>query len=428
MPERNNEMTKSLPLTRTKSPFIAVFLFLLSLSVQARPSTPPEILATYKSNALTRALKDPKTAWEFIISPDTPYLDRRAAAIQARPLFQRAGDFLDWLSRLNSAFADLRKVEWLWGIRMHPDSAAMRNDEQLRTTLKGIPESKRTRRTLGHLWRVPVEPIDFPLTWEAESRAPWPWQVQKALQELYFGFGPQHEIGPRAEEQWTEKMLKLPTRTDIGATQFVALTSRSEVRNLSVLARWRRFTLDPRYPRTAVQIAVGISPRWYEQRSNLIARLINLDIITLSPHKQARSEAMYRIRELRETSDGPPSFNRILLPVPFASVLAASKRALDPADDDEFNRLYRIFAICGVLDDRPLETSGLRVGPFTAGRAWNRPPLVPKGGISPGSPEVPIGLKAFEDWFKAHRAELEAAAGKETPELDKARQLLEGSE
>lgn len=421
-------MTKSLLTTRTKSPFITVFLFLLSLSVQARPNNPPENLTTYKSIALTRALKDPKTAWEFIISPDTSYLDRRAAAIQARPLFQRAGDFLDWLSRLHSAFADLRKVQWLWGIRMHPDSAAMRNDEQLRATLKGIPENERTRRTLGHLWRIPAEPIDFPLTWKEESRAPWPWQVQKALNDLYFGFGPQHEVGPKPEEQWIEKMLKLPTRTDVGATQFVNLTSRSEVRNLAVLARWRRFTLDPRYPRTAVQIAVGISPRWFEPQSNLIARLINLDIITLSPHKEARSEAMYRIRELRETSDGPPSYNRILVPVPFASVLAAGKRALDPADDDGFNRLHRIFAICGVLDDRPMATSGQRVGPFIAGRAWHKPPLVPKGGISPGSPEVAIGLKVFEDWFKAHRVELEAAAGKEAPELDKARQLLEGSE
>src|SRR5207248_2754110 len=115
----------------------------------------------------------------------------------------------------------------------------------------------RERQVLGHLWVVPEKAIPYPLTWPEGAQAPWPWQVQQALSQLYACLAPDDLAKAAA---WLDEALKLPWGTDSEALTFVHLANHSHhLKTLAVMARWRSIALDSSKPNAARDVAVFLS-------------------------------------------------------------------------------------------------------------------------------------------------------------------------
>lgn len=176
---------------------IAIILFLAALSRRAGAGT--ESLPTTKpvgfdesfrksqedrpqlydihSAALDAALKKPAELLQFITAPGTAYLDRRAAAVQGArsippeqmPVVLRERDEIN------------AEAACGWGLQ--PDARAER---YLGLHMVVRQPKAQTLTVLGHRWDLPAKSSPYPLSWDEEALAPWPWQVQMALNDLFY--------------------------------------------------------------------------------------------------------------------------------------------------------------------------------------------------------------------------------------------------
>lgn len=123
---------------------------------------------------LDEARDDPEALWDFLTSPSTPFLERMAAA-------HRCGDVLptEIILRVFDAIDELQFYDW--GVLHHPLSSVgwPPDDIVVAQLQRGEPID-----VLGHKWTPPDEPIEHPITWEEHVAAPWPWQVEQALNQI----------------------------------------------------------------------------------------------------------------------------------------------------------------------------------------------------------------------------------------------------
>jgi len=248
--------------------------------------------------------------------------------------------------------------------------------------------------------------MDYPLTWEEESAAPWPWQVQRTLEQL-FGLLVPHSADEAAA--WLDACLALPWATDEEASQLVeASRASTHFKTARVMARWRAIALSPALPGAATQVAqdVGEATRlWDTPESRGIGLVITVDILKQSPHVEARRQAAYGLRALktrfRAGKEEP-------LPPPIAAIWTALDMALDPRNGDEWTRLY--------------------VYGFSALEAMSDPPFAPDRRMDPHGPEPRAALERLSRWFRANRARLSAEAAGEARALGETRTMLDALE
>jgi hypothetical protein len=258
---------------------------------------------------------------------------------------------------------------------------------------------------LGQPWTVPRTRSPFPLTWEEETAAPWPWRVRRALDEVYQALSPGSETTGERARRWVATCEALPCTTPDEALLFVRASRQStHLSSLEILARWRRIAADGSCLEAAALVgnAIGDLHRlWDDERGRLACRAMAAEILRDSPHKQARDAAAYGLRNLACEPLSWPQGKR--LPVPAGALRAAIDRALDPATGDGWTRLYvYAFSVCEALPD---------------------PPFVPDRWTDPSSPRVAELLDEFAAWagtwsFEGHELLQEQAMLAELAALD----------
>jgi hypothetical protein len=357
-----------------------------------------EALRAVRSDRITCALQSPDSLFQFVTRPEPFYLERRAAALQGNGIIP-----MDWVPRLWRAVGELRREEAVqhWGLKPHPLSSIPAN------WAAPAPDAGGVQTVLGHSWTPPAQPVDYPLTPAERERAPWPWQVEIALRDLYGGLVPSTFAPldrPKAEA-YLAAVLTMPCNTDDEAQLFVEATQySSHFKTLAVMGALRNIGLNADYPRAAVLATTSFADAtrlWNDTLSWAIGSAGVLDLLRDSPHPSARDNAAYSIRSLRESFRGSGA---VRMPLPAAVLLEASRRALDPATGDAWHRLYvYAFSVVEALDDPPF-------------RAERR--------LDPASPLVTQRLAEFQAWFAAERTSLQALAASQAGEIEDAERAL----
>lgn len=358
-------------------------------------SAPRPALAPVSTPALTAALADPERAWALLTAPTTPYLERRALAYQWRPTFS-----LTFLPRLTRALTQLRPEAAAhgWGLDAHPDELAA-------VAPPAEVDGSRVTSVFGVPWTVRQSPAghrDYPLTWEEEAAAPWPWQVHHTLEELFRSLFPRTLAAERA---WLEACETLPWASDDDAAILVETSlGAPHLKTPRVMALWHAVSVSAGHPRAAELVArsVGEAARaWDAPESQAIAEVIVVDLMASSNHA-AREHAAYGLRALarrsragREERLAPPS----------TAILAALTLSQDPAAGDPWKRLY--------------------VYGFSALEAMAAPPFVPDRTIAPAGPAATARADELARWYSANLARLQAESATRKKTLDPTRTALE---
>jgi hypothetical protein len=376
--------TTTIP-TTGKSESITDFTTALAKEGEAHPN-PYEI----HSDALSRALSHPETLLQFTTSPETAYADRRAAAVQGAthilvtqmPIVLKDRD-------------EMREQGWTtgWGLKPNP------LDQVRHFYLNDDPV---TLNVLGHIWQSPTKRLPYPITWDEESRAPWPWQAEQALEDLFNRMIPSiYRGGEESCRRWIDVTLTMPCANDAEAARFIEATQAvGNFKTSAVMARWRQIAGDPSMPTSTSQLAMhlgeSVAQLGNDERAQGLVQLVFLALMK-QPGPKDNLLLNVDLHSMRTQLRGTP--NR--LPVPATTVLEYCKLAVDPASADDYSRLYCfVLPVCRTIDD---------------------PPVTFRRNLDPKSPEVQEDLKLFSDWFKTNRPYWEAAAKAEAPALERLR-------
>lgn len=366
------------------------------------PADPPswDELMAVRSTGQTAVLKSPEALWAFLIAPDTPYMERWAAAAQGKDLLPP-----NYLPKLYVTMDQLRREESIhnWGLMANPRLATTINLRHL-----GLAEPvpvEPVRKVLGSTWKRPTEQGEYPQTHGDAAKAPWPWQVQRVLWWMQAWSIPRGTDG-RDVEPWLEAAMTMPIDTDQQAELFVEATRGiTHRKSIPVMARWRTILNDPKKPNAAMAVAGAIGHQaislWQAADARDIGQVIFLDGLK-SQRRELRTQMAYALRSISETWDPKTRTNRTTLLA--TSVLAMAERAVG-GDEDHWTRLYcYAFTVCESVDT---------------------PPFKPDRRLDPKSPEVAKQLDVFARWYAEHKKELQALAAKEEPALDAARERLD---
>ena len=356
-------------------------------------------LESVHSDRITAALRSPDALWAFITSPEQMYLERRAAAFQSKGLVP-----VTWLPKIWRTMGELWREQRLheFGLKPHPVSSMM--------WMPRPPAFPAERSILGHPWKVPAEPIEFPLTPKEREDAPWPWQVEQALIDLRAGLYPSTyaPLNRDAADAYLAAVLTMPCGTDEEAQWLIgAVQGSSHYKTPAVMAALRNIATNPGFPLAAVQVGseyADATRLWNDPRSWDIGVAGLLDMLRRAPTAQARQNAAYSVRSLRESFVDGRTLRR---PLPAAVMLEMSRLALDPSAGDAWTRLYAYA--------------------FSAIEAMDAPPFAADRRMDPASPEVARRLRDFASWLEGHRRELETLAAAQKPSLDAAERLLAGT-
>ncbi len=356
-----------------------------------RIGEPEPDFSKYSTPALEEALTEPQRLWQFLISPETGYVERRAAALRGAVLLSP-----EFVPRLVYALRELRREERLhrWGLEPHPMEAA---PFLFGTAWQSV---ERDRMVLEQRWRLPDKRMPYPKSLVDKRSAPWPWQVQQVLGDVFVWMASQRrEIGPADEQQrwvdrWLAACMRMPIATDEEASAFVEATSNGWLQEYSmpVMARWGLIALQPDMPEASVKVATNIAETaraWRDPRARAVAEIITAEIVRQGAIEETRARAAYGLRVLREKraeQDAP-------LPEPVLAISAAAEKAVDPREGDEWRRLYvYAYSVAAALDQPPIQIDRSFQGP------------------TPGSPEASDVLQRFEKWYDEHRPDLQARA------------------
>jgi hypothetical protein len=363
---------------------------------EANPTPSSMELQAVRSDRLTRALRSPDDLWAFVTLPEPMYLERRAAAYQAKGLVP-----VTWLPKIWRAIGELRREQAAseFGLKSHPMSATVYMPQR--------PRREGPRQILGHPWVPPAQPLDYPLTPKERERAPWPWQVQEALSDLTGVLVPS-TYAPLEREKadaYLAAVLTMPCSTDEEATWLIsAVQGSSHYKTPAIMATLLNIALNPRLPLAAVQVGTTYADAtrmWNDPRSWDLGATGLLEILRNSPHPEGRRSAAYGAKSLREAFASGRTTSR---PVPAAVILELSRLALDPAAGDEWTRLYvYAFSVVEALDEKPFP---------------------PDRRMDPASPDVQRRLKDFAGWLADHQRDLATLAAAQQPAIDAAARLL----
>jgi hypothetical protein len=373
--------TATMP-TTMKSESITDITAALAKEGEAHPN-----LYEIHSDALSGALSHPETLLQFITSPETAYADRRAAAVQGAssvPLTQMPIVLKDR--------DEMREQAWNtgWGLEPNPLDQAPHfylNDGSV------------TLNVLGHTWQSPAKRLPYPITWDKESKAPWPWQVEQALEDLFNRMIPSiYRGGEGSCRRWIDVTMTMPCGNDAEATRFIEATQAIfDFKTPAVMSRWREIAGNPAMPQAAELIAnrFGETMRqWDDEQAQGLGQLVFVALM----NQPGPKDQIFRnscLSSLRGQWRGKRR------PTPATTVLEFCKLAVDPKSGDDMSRLYWfVFPVCQTVDN---------------------PPLAPPRELDPKSPVIQEDLKVFSTWFEKNRSDLEAESKAEAPELDRLR-------
>jgi hypothetical protein len=367
----------------------------LEVALSSKEPDPSELMAL-RTPRIAQALRSADSLWAFVTLPEPFFLDRRAAARQGGKLIPLA-----WMPKLWRAIGELRREEALhnWGLDYPPVSAIARFNRS--------PKPPHARTILEHLWTLPDTLTDYPLTPEERERAPWPWQVQQALWDLYAGLIPStySPLDRDQAEAYLAAVLTMPCNTDEEAQWIVdASQGSSHFKTPAIMAVLRNIAVNPKFPLAATRASgmfADATRLWDDPQSWWIGYAGTLDILRQAP-KAVVDNAAYWTRDLRLVFRDGSEQKR---PLPAEVILQLSRLALDPKTGSDWTRLYvYAFSVLEALDQRP----------FQADRR-----------MDPQSPQVQERLIEFRDWYKGHTAELEALASEQKAGLETTKRLLD---
>jgi hypothetical protein len=362
----------------------------------ATPEPTAEQLKAVNSARITAALQSAEALWAFVTAPEPSYLERRAAAYQAKGLVP-----VTWLPKVWAAIGELRREEREHGFGLKPHPLSSLAWTPPRGPARGV------RQILGHSWTAPVQPLDYPLTPTEREEAPWPWQVREALRDLNAGLIPRTyaPLERAGADAYLSAALAMPCGTDDEAQSFVeAVQGSSHYKTPAIMGALRNIATNPRLPIAAIHAGTTYADAtrlWNDPRSWALGAAGLVDMLRNSPHVEARKTAAYSARSLREAFADGRTRRR---PLPAAVILELSRLALDPAAGDEWTRLYAYaFSVVEALDD---------------------PPFKAERGMAPLAPDVARRLRDFTVWLEPHRRGLEELAAAQQPAIDEANEML----
>jgi hypothetical protein len=362
----------------------------------ATPEPTAEQLKAVNSARIDAALRSPDALWAFVTAPEPSYLERRAAAYQAKGVVP-----VTWLPKIWAAIGELRREEREhgFGLKPHPLSS-------LAWTPSRAP-ARAVRQILGHSWTAPVQPLDYPLTPSEREEAPWLWQVREALRDLNAGLIPRtYAPLERADaDAYLSAVLAMPCGTDDEAQWLVeAAQGSSHYKTPAIMGALRNIATNPRLSIAAIHVGTTYADAtrlWNDPRSWALGAAGLVDVLRNSPHVEARKTAAYSVRSLREAFvDGATRRQ----PLPAAVILELSRLALDPSAGDDWTRLY-VYA-------------------FSVVEALDEPPFEVERGMAPLSPDVARRLSDFAGWLERNRRGLEDLAASQKPAIDEASAML----
>ena len=331
----------------------------------------------------------------------TPYIERRTAATRAMTVLPFSKVPVKWIPRLLKAQDELEVPARIYFGLVPPRCWA------LPMILKGTPGKEQT--ILGHSWTPPKEGTPYPLTFDEELQAPWPWQVQEALKDASSSIYRELEKPGRTEEL-LKGVMALPVSTDDEARLFVKITNYFSMhhKTVDVMARWYKFAMDPQKPKTAAMVAteIGQAARlWDDPQSRSIGDVILIDLIRTTTDDDILWKAVYSYLGLHNVEIYDKNHGKKVVNSPTAIKLITEK-VLDPASGDEWSRVYYFaLVLAELLDDPPITYAGIKDHVHEDG-------------------QLKTDLQAVQSWYSTHKAELEKASAQEEPALNRIRALL----
>ena len=370
-----------------------------------RSSDPRGNFSQYSFKSVDEALKDPETFWKFITAPETPYIERRAAATQAMKALPFSEVPAKWIPRLYAAQDELEKAAQIYFGLVPPRCWSV--------AYFGGRGLEKERMVLGHSWTPPDAETPYPLTFDEELTAPWPWQVNEALKDLSSAIYKELD-NPGRREELLSGVMALPITTDEEARLFVRISHYYSMhhKTLAVMARWHAIGADPGKPKAASMVAreVGNDMRMRAmyadpEESRRIGDVIIIDILKASKDREVVFNAANSYHDLHFVQEYEKREGKAVPASPTAIKLI-TEAVLDPQMGDDWSRVYYYsLFLPDLLADAPFTYAEIKEHVHETG-------------------DLTKDLQKIQAWYDAHEDELAKAALAEEPGLNKLRALL----
>jgi hypothetical protein len=349
-------------------------------------------LKTYTSVPLRKALRSGPEMWSFLIDPSTSYLDRIAVANQGGQLMGTAE--LPQLWKAVAAFEALpigvtpSPCDFLFSANLSPRTWAERKEGQ---PVKAIKDE--SRLILGQKVELPQKNVDYPVTSEERSHAPWPWQMKRALAILtekvgdYYVNPERYPLLVGAAWRWH------PANWNEASTRSRALLEPGP-RNALWIQMIVKLALEDPDPNVASSVSRHLSV-WGNDTYHFEELVHTAQIVIL---QKTQSEPVAALTAYwTERLARQKYVTAELRPLRTSTAILAMGRWAMDRDLDPWHRYYSyVNPICKTVDNPPLQ-----------------PGLI----NDPKSPDLATALKAFEEWFTKQRNSLEQEAAAERPHL-----------
>lgn len=332
-------------------------------------------------------LNDSAALFGYLTAADTPYIERRGAAVQGRLKGNQIFQLYKALQELHLAGS-----QGNFGVLPSPYEAR-----------PYFPNSQsKFSEILGQKFQPPQPKIAYPQTWEQQCQAPWPWQVQIALREQ------QRTLVPHSQEEaatWLRNCLTFPQASDEECQLFAdAILASSHWSSAEILERVRATALNPKRQQAALRVSSypgRMAPLWQQPLASELCQAVVLDILQRSPHSGARQAAAYTVPQLGQRfRQGKMTSG----PMAAACVQQLLSMAADPRQGSEWDRLYCYgFSACEAMERSPIEVDRR---------------------LSPQSPKVAQLLLKLEQYHEIERQNLNKMVLSQKPALDQAQRKL----
>jgi hypothetical protein len=347
----------------------------LCAKAETTDSSEKAILVTYTSEALTEALGSEKKFLRFLTDPATSYLDRMAAANHGGEIISSTELPLLWKSvaefeSLPTGVAP-SPCDYLYSANLAPSMWVRRREPFVK------PAAGESRTVLDRKTDVPVKKIDYPVTAEERSLAPWPWQMHKALTilnekvNLYYADPVRYPLLVEAAQHWQ------PSNWPEAMVRGRALLERAP-HNVLMLQMLLKLTLDEPDRDVAVW-ATNYLYAWGQDSSHFqeLAHAGQIAILRQTHSEPLAAQAAFQAWQLARFQ--PSVYSPQLKPVRSAtSILAIGRWAMDRNVSPWDRYISFVNPICKVVGDPPIAPDKIKI---LRARNWPRPWRLSKHGL-----------------------------------------------
>lgn len=370
---------------------LALPLLLLAASAGAQTTLAEDVRQEAERNRtlpdearVSEAAKSPETLWALIIDPSTRYDDRMRAAEKAKDVLPPR-----YIAKQASAQLALEEERWKhqWWVRRGPVNALTTGPAPR------LPETVARTRVLGFEWVPPAEPLDYPTSLAELRRAPWPWQVERALERV--------EI-PIGSARGFDVVRDLPCATYSDET--VVLNTLKRFPMTAETYGVVRNALAPK-PDSFLESSL---PEWWAYRQGDDWHAAQAFIVAMAP-KNETTGAMVTSEAIATTS----------------SILYGLEKMIQRMHDGPFP--YTAFlALANRIDEEPLANGNDCLLAYDASRLVQvlDPPLVAAEPAFKNADGCRAWLADFHEWLRTHGGELEAGAAAERVPIANARSRM----